>query len=322
MTVCPATAAANNEVYLKCQEYGKDRVRLVKVIRPPNSPRQYVVDYSVRTLLDGDFETSYTKGSNAKVVATDTQKNTVYVLAKQSTCVETPELFAYELAQHFVTRYPHVNRAKVSITSRPWERLALSAGEHPHSFVRAGKETRTTTVTVFKVTSACGGQQHLSATIESGFSGLEVLKSTGSAFTDFMRDEYTTLPEMKDRILSTMVESSWKYNIPTVTVIPSSIDFNAIYNGVRLHTLETFSYDEPSASVQATLYKMAAKILGDFKAVDEISYALPNIHIFPVDLAPFGLDNKGRNASVYMPIADPSGRITATIARRQVKQCL
>jgi urate oxidase len=38
-----------------------------------------------------------------------------------------------------------------------------------------------------------------------------VLKSTGSAFENFVRDEYTTLGEVKDRILSTSVDLKYTY---------------------------------------------------------------------------------------------------------------
>jgi urate oxidase len=33
----------------------------------------------------------------------------------------------------------------------------------------------------------------------------------------------------------------------------------------------------------------------------------------------FGIDNKGKNMSVYHPQADPSGLITATTARKDAK---
>lgn len=39
-------------------------------------------EMTVQTLLFGDFADSWTTGSNAKIVATETQKNTVYQLAR------------------------------------------------------------------------------------------------------------------------------------------------------------------------------------------------------------------------------------------------
>ena len=91
-----------------------------------------------------------------------------------------------------------------------------------------------------------------------------VLKSTGSAFEDFVRDEYTTLPEAKDSIFSTCVECNGEFTLPKIqnsaSLMPtlSQVPFNAIFDSVREVTCKTFAEDE-SASVQATLYKMAAQ---------------------------------------------------------------
>jgi urate oxidase len=48
-----------------------------------------------------------------------------------------------------------------------------------------------------------------------------VLKSTGSAFENFVRDEYTTLGEVDDRIFSTAVELEYEFapiKVPAPTV--------------------------------------------------------------------------------------------------------
>ena len=45
----------------------------------------------------------------------------------------------------------------------------------------------------------------------SGIKDLLVLKTTGSAFESFVRDEYTTLVEVNDRIFSTSIDLSYKF---------------------------------------------------------------------------------------------------------------
>jgi hypothetical protein len=45
-----------------------------------------------------------------------------------------------------------------------------------------------------------------------------VLKTTGSAFENFIRDEYTTLPEVDDRIFSTSIDLVYKFSPFTITV--------------------------------------------------------------------------------------------------------
>ena len=59
--------------------YGKQAIRLVKVIRDPAGHR--VRDLTVGVALEGDFAAAHTDGDNTLVVATDTMKNTVYALA-------------------------------------------------------------------------------------------------------------------------------------------------------------------------------------------------------------------------------------------------
>ena len=65
-----------------------------------------------------DYET----GDNSDIIATDSQKNTVYVLAKQHG-ISSPEEFGLLLATHFVSKYPWVTRARVKVTAHPWQRI-------------------------------------------------------------------------------------------------------------------------------------------------------------------------------------------------------
>src|SRR5207248_5638328 len=82
----------------------------------------------------GDFETSYTSGDNTKVVATDTIKNTINILAKQHLGDEI-ERFAAIIGDHFLGRYKHVTRVTVEIEERKWERMDVAGSPHPHSFL-------------------------------------------------------------------------------------------------------------------------------------------------------------------------------------------
>lgn len=94
-----------------------------------------------------------------------------------------------------------------------------------------------------------------------------------------------------------------------------SLNFDAVHAGVRDITLHTFATDD-SASVQATLYLMQKRILGQFREVAEVYYALPNKHYTGIDLSKFNIDNTGKNLDLYYPMPDPSGLITATLARK------
>src|SRR5882757_8923426 len=102
------------------QRYGKADVRVLKILR--DGLMHTIREIEVSALLAGDFETSYTLGDNAKVVPTDTIKNTVNVFAKQH-LVDDLERFAVILGEHFVRRYEQVAEATIEITERGWDRL-------------------------------------------------------------------------------------------------------------------------------------------------------------------------------------------------------
>ncbi|OJJ46683.1 hypothetical protein ASPZODRAFT_132794 [Penicilliopsis zonata CBS 506.65] len=287
--------------------YGKDNVRVYKVHRDESTGIQTVVEMTVRVLLEGDIETSYTKADNSVVVATDSMKNTIYILAKQVP-VTPPELFGSIVGTHFIEKYKHIHAAHVDIITHRWARLTIDGKPHPHSFFRDSQETRNVQV---DVTEGVG------IDIKSSISGLTVLKSTNSQFWGFVRDEYTTLKETWDRIFSTDVEASWKWKrfngLDAVkAVIPK---FDEAWTAARDITLKTFAEDN-SASVQNTMYKMADQILAAAPLVESVEYSLPNKHYFEVDLSWHkGLKNTGKDAEVYAPQTNPNGLIKCTVCR-------
>ena len=122
--------------------------------------------------------------------------------------------------------------------------------------------------------------------IVSGLENLLVLKSTGSAFYGHIKDKYTLLPDVYDRIFSTEVTASytWRLFRDLEDIKKNANGFDDAFEGVKEATLSTFATDD-SASVQATLYKMTETILGKFKDVMDVSYALPNKHYFQIDMS-------------------------------------
>src|ERR1035438_1704485 len=93
--------------------YGKAKVRVLKVFRAGKV--HSIKELDVQVMLQGDFDASYTKADNRLVVATDSVKNTVNVLAKQKLGAET-EPFGVLLGEHFLEKYKHVSRVEVSLT--------------------------------------------------------------------------------------------------------------------------------------------------------------------------------------------------------------
>jgi urate oxidase len=287
--------------------YGKDNIRVYKVHRDEATKTHTVVEMTVCVLLEGEIETSYTEADNSVVVATDTMKNTTYIMAKKNP-INPPELFAAILGTHFVETYKHIKTANISVIQHRWTRMDVNGEPHPHSFFRDGAEKRLVEARVHQ----CKGIE-----IRSAISELLVLKSTGSEFHHFVRNDFTTLPDVYDRILSTSVDAGWKWKtFGDMEEVKKEVDkFDAAWSAAREITFRLFA-TESSPSVQNTMYKMCEEILAKEPLVDAVDYSLPNKHYFEIDLSwHHGLKNTGKDAEVYAPQSDPNGLIKCTVTR-------
>lgn len=282
---------AEGDIVLGANQYGKAEVRLVRITR--DGEHHEIEDLNVTTQLRGDFEACHTEGDNSQVVATDSQKNTVYAFAKEHG-IGSPEQFLLTLGRHFVDEYAWVSGGRWEAQQYAWRRITVDGEPHDHSFVRTGQETRTAVVQID------GDETHVVA----GLTDCTVLKSTGSEFHGFPRDKYTTLAETTDRILATSVTAWWRYT-------STDVDFNALYEGVRDTMLETFA-SLHSYALQQTLFEMGKAVLEAFADVAECKFSMPNKHHFLVDLEAFGLDNPNE---VFFAADRPYGLIQATVER-------
>ncbi|AYG02449.1 factor-independent urate hydroxylase [Gryllotalpicola protaetiae] len=281
-------------IVLGDNQYGKAEVRVVRVVR--DTARHEITDLNVSSQLRGDLAASHLVGDNGHVVATDTQKNTVYAFAKKYG-VTSPEDFLITLGRHFVDAFEWISGGRWAAEQYSWQRILVGGVEHDHSFVREGQETRTAVVEL-------DGED---ITVVAGLTDLVVLKTTGSEFHGFPRDIYTTLAETNERILATKVSARWRY-------LGAAHDYNGLYTEIRARLLDVFA-ETHSLALQQTLYAMGETILREFGAVAEIKFSLPNRHHFLVDLAPFGLENPNE---VFYAADRPYGLIEATVLRDDV----
>ena len=279
-------------IVLGPNRYGKAETRVVRIVR--DTPRHEIRDLNVSTSLRGDFAAAHTDGDQSQVLPTDTQKNTAFAWAKKHG-VSSPEDYALALGVRLLEATPAATGATIAVEEYAWDRIEVDGAGHDHAFVRRGGEVRTTHVDV----TADG------AIVSSGLQDLVVLKSTGSEFKGFLRDDYTTLPDADDRILATALRAQWTYRPG------QEPDWNATYDAVRALLLATFATTY-SRALQETLYAMGTAVLEAHDEIAEISFAAPNKHHFLVDLAPFGLDNPGE---VFVAADRPYGLIEATVTR-------
>ncbi len=281
---------------LHTNRYGKSRVRLMRLTKHFDHHDLY--EWTVQILLTGDFTTAHTLGDNSQILPTDTMKNTVYFVAHLSKA-DSMEAYAQELIDYILTRNPQVHSAEVVIESTLWKRLQVDGKPFPTAFMRGSDERQTTTVS---------RTQNQPFTITSGLDRLTILKTANSAFTGFIKDALTTLPETTDRLFGTALKAEWPY---TLEGISAGIDFNKVRAHLREVLLNTFAHHD-SLSVQQTLYAMGEAALDHTTLIDEIYLLMPNKHNLLIDLARFGQDNPNH---IFVPTDEPHGTIEATIHR-------
>ena len=272
--------------------YGKSRVRVMKVMR--HETHHAMKEWNVRVLLHGDFESCFTAGDNSKILPTDTMKNTVYYVARESNAT-TLEDFAIELVEYLLANNPQVTKASAEIEEKSWKQLLIDGAPHPTTYQLNGPELQTAVASL---------ERGNSVFISSGVDGLVILKTTRSAFTGYIKDKLTTLPESADRIFGTRATVVWDY-----TALPQ--DYEAT-RATALSTLLKVFAEHNSLSVQHTLFDIGKAMLEAVPAMARVKLTMPNLHCNLVDLSRFGQDNPNQ---IFVPIDEPHGYIEAVIER-------
>ena len=271
--------------------YGKARVRVMRVYR--EGAYNEVRELSVQAMLEGDFAASYTDGDNGTVVATDTIKNIVNIVARENLRAAA-ETFAEKLAACLLERYAQITRVSITCHETRWPRAAVDGTPHPHHFVLNANGLGVATL----VATRDG------AVITSGIEGFTFMKSTEAGWVGYVQDDYTTLPETTDRIVATAMTANWTWN-----AAPADYErTNALVLEAMLAEFAT-SY---SRGVQDSLFRMAERALATVPELETVSLACPNKHYIPIDLSRFGLSSDN---CVFTATDEPHGQIECTVAR-------
>lgn len=288
--------------------HGKTRIRVLKVRRGEDGVHS-VSEYKVATTLySPDYERVFTKGVNAALVATDTQKNTVYALAKR-TEAKTPEDFGIAIAGHLLREYPILTSARVDVEEITWARAAVEQDGNPlphaHGFLRSEPEHARATVAWRRGEDA--------PEVKSAIEKLVLLKTTQSGFKDFARDKYTLLPETTERCMATELNTEWTYNT-------APADYAAVRRSVRAGICKGF-FGSPisgvySESLQASVYDAGCLVLSATPCVQDIEIDTPNLHYLPaILLNRVGDADDDFADDVFIPTSEPSGSINCVVSR-------
>jgi urate oxidase / 2-oxo-4-hydroxy-4-carboxy-5-ureidoimidazoline decarboxylase len=276
--------------------YGKGDVIAYRLNRDRGTAagKSPVFGASVLMLLYGDaFWTSYTRGDNTALIATDSMKN---FIQRETMSFEGSDLEGYcrFLAKKFLEKYPQV------------EGLQISADEIPYTAVDA--ET-TTTAFMPSGPARARAQIELGRTglieVKSAIRGFKLLRLGGSAFKGFVRDEYTTLPDLANRPLQMWLDLEWIY-----TTLDAAFSGGAVTARVRKIVHDVFSSFE-SGSIQQVLYQMGTKLLAEIRTMAEV-------HLEANNRTWDTIAEQGDALGVYTEPRPPYGCIGLTL-KRQVK---
>ena len=227
--------------------YGKGDISVYRLRR--QGGQRPVFGANVKILLYGEaFWPTYTTGDNSNLVATDSMKNFV-----QRETLNYPgddlEAFCLFLGEKFMAKYPQTEGVQVSATEIPYQAIGDVA------FTPAGPDA------AFAVVELTQGGPTV---FTSGVKGYKMLRLRGSAFRGFVRDEYTTLPDLHDRPLHMWLDLEWTY-----LNAKAALSEGKITAEVRRLVHDVFCKFE-SGSIQEVIYKLGNQVLAAVPAVEEI----------------------------------------------------
>ena len=230
------------------------------------------------------FGPSYTEGDNTLVVATDSMKNFIQIAALEYE-EGSLEGFLELLARRFLDTYGHVERIELTAREVPFARRS------EQSFQGVGGDRAVADLALDRD----GTLEH-----RSGREGLRLMKLTGSSFEGFVRDEYTTLADSRDRPLFIHLDVHWRNR-----------DFGARADGEAVR--DSLAGDlrglrlglDPGARPRD-----GRRALDAFPEIEEISFLGQNRLWDTAQVS--GADQRVR---VYTDPRPPYGRIELTLAR-------
>jgi urate oxidase len=271
----------------------------------PNQVLAAEIDVQV---LGEAFTAAYTHGDNSLVVATDTMKNFIH---RESLAFEgsTLEGWLFFLARRFLETYPQMERLRVSAEEIRFDAamVPLDGGGFGLSDVLFHRRHDDRGVAALEVGRADDGSIVM-GDLRAGRVGLDLMKTTGSAFADFPRDEYTTLPSRKDRLLFTHMDLAWRYADPLVAVAPRPESY--VHPDQVADLAAVVFHEFVSLSIQHLVHEIGQRMFLRYPALVEVSFEAQNRTF---DMAEVAADDGRRR--VYTDPRPPYGRIGLTMRR-------
>lgn len=222
--------------------YGKGDVTVYRLNRDPGHGA--VFGASVLILIYGDaFWPTYTVGYNANLIATDSMKNFIQS-ETMNFAGNDLESYCRFIADKFMNTYPQAEGAQVTATEVPYAPLT----ESNVAFAPAGPERAWSRIEVTR---------HGATERRSGIGGFRLLRLNGSAFKGFVRDQYTTLPDIANRPLHMWLDLDWVGSEPIAGQVRQMV--HDVFNGFE------------SGSIQQIIYQIGTRMLAEISSITEVN---------------------------------------------------
>lgn len=258
-------------------------------------------------VLGDNFLPAYTEGDNTSVVATDSMKN---VILRQALAYDgaTLEGFLKHLGSVFLTTYPEMQRVRLSGRELPFQPTMVpdGRGEFSPSPVLSGRGAGDVATALLDMT--LGDDGPVVTEHRCGRIGMQLLKVTGSSFTSFVRDGYTTLPDRRDRPLYIFLDIGWRYADLDDLFAESHARYVAAEQ-VR-DVVSVVFHEFVSESIQHLVHEMGGRLLARFPSLVEVSFVAQNR-----TRDPFYTSEHDERVKVYSDPFPAYGEITLRMTR-------
>jgi urate oxidase len=219
-------------------------------------------------VLDQTLAAAYTEGDNSLVVATDTMKNFIHQVAIEFEGATLEEYLLF-LGRRFFQTWSHVASLRLLGRELPYPAAMVPAdgGFGPSSVLFSHNRDDFGSASLEVVRDGADARivDH-----RAGRERLHLIKVTGSAFADFVRDQYTTLPAVKDRPLYVYLDAFWRYAEVEDAVASDHARYVAAEQ-VRDLVATTF-HDFVSMSIQHLMHEMGQRLLARFPQLAEVAF--------------------------------------------------
>jgi urate oxidase len=260
-------------------------------------------------VLGTAFMSAYTDGDNRLVVPTDTMKNFIQRETLAFTGATLEEWLEF-IGRRFLETYPHMERLRVSGVEIPFEPALVPAADSDGfeaSDVLFARQHGDRSNARLELDRMAHGDVEVTD-LACGRQGLDLMKVTGSAFADFPRDEYTTLPERRDRPLYIHLDIGWRYDRPSTALAP---DHSGYVCGEQVVDLAAAVFHRfVSLSIQHLVNEIGQAMLEHWPQLSEVSFEAQN-RLWDLAVT----SDEDERLKVYCDPRPPYGRIGLVLRR-------